>query len=131
MNALFDNPEEEIIFNDDKIDEDELDEDNGNENNTVTNQHDNTYPDEDNQNNQEPNEDYQNIANKRTRNLNTKYKDYYQFLMNQQNNKNPTMEIKEYDSEEAEIMLMFTQHQISKKNKMQKLWECVTHKHTT
>ena len=114
MNALFDNIEKEIIFNDDDIDEDELDEDNGNENNIVTNQHDNTYPDEDNQNNQEPNEDYQNIANKRTKNPNTKYKYYYQCLMNQQKNKNPNMEIKEYDSKEAKIMLMFIQYQISK-----------------
>ena len=34
--------------------------------------------------------------------------------MNQQNDKNPNMEIKEYDSEEAKIMLMYVQHQISK-----------------
>ena len=114
MNALFDNPEEEIIFNDDEIDEDELDEDNENVNNIVIDQHDNLYHNEENIKNQEPNGDYQNESNKQTRNTNTKYKDFHQFLMNQQNNKNPNIQIKEYDSEEAKIMLIFMQHQNSK-----------------
>ena len=43
MNALFDNSEEEIIFNDDEIDEDELDEVNENVNNIVIDQYDNLY----------------------------------------------------------------------------------------
>ena len=80
-----------------------MDDDNENENNIV-NQHYNLYP----------NEDYQNESNKQTSYPNTKYKDFYQFLMNQQNNKNPNLEIKEYNSDEAEIMLMFMQHQITK-----------------
>ena len=71
MNALFDNPEEEIIFNDNEIDEDELNDDNENENNIVTDQHDNLYPDEGNLINHEPNEDYQNESNKRAKNSNT------------------------------------------------------------
>ena len=94
MNALFNNPEEEIIFNDDEIYEDELDEDNENENNIVIDPHDNLNHNEENLINQELNEDYQNKSNKQTRNPNTKYIDFYQFLMNQQNNKNPNMEIK-------------------------------------
>ena len=47
---------------------------------------------------------------------NSRYKDFYQFLITQQYNKNTSMEIKEYDAEEAEIMLMFLQKQITNKS---------------
>ena len=61
ISDLFENTEEEIIFNDDEIDEDELDENNNNENITILDQHDDLNPDEENLINQEPNEDYPNM----------------------------------------------------------------------
>ena len=44
---------------------------------------------------------------------NSKYKDFYQFLITQQYDKNTCMEINEYNTEEAKIMLMFMQKQIT------------------
>ena len=57
MNTLFENPEEEIIFNNNKINEDELDDNNVNENNIMTDQHDDLNTDEENQTHKEPNKD--------------------------------------------------------------------------
>ena len=91
-----------------------MDDDNENENKIVIYEHNDLNPDDENLINQESNDDYQNESIKQTRNSNTKFKDFYQFFIYQQNNKNANMEIKEYDGEEAEIMLMFMQHQIAK-----------------
>ena len=69
-----------------------------------------------------------NNENKRMRKPNSKYKDFYQFLITQQYNKNTSMEINEYDAEEAEIMLMFTQKQLQVQLITQSK-EYVIHKH--
>ena len=51
---------------------------------------------------------------KRIRKPNTKYRDFYQFLINQQNINHSNLEIQEYDEEEATVMAMFMQKYINK-----------------
>ena len=85
MNTLFDNPEEDIILNNEEIDEDELKENNIDENNLMTEQYDDTNNDKEVQLNHETQEG--NESNRRMRQPNTKYKDFYQFLIKQQNQK--------------------------------------------
>ena len=119
MDGIFENTEEEIIFNNDKIDEDELDDDNDNEINIVTEPHDDPNLNEDNQSNQEYNEDeklksHLDKSNRRLRQPNTKCKDLYQFLINHEKQTNSNIEINEYDSEDAQVMLMFMQQQITR-----------------
>ena len=131
MDDIFKNTKEESILNNEKIDEDELDDDNDNEVNIITESHNNPNLNESNQSKQEYIEDeipknHQDISHRLLRQPNTKYRDFYQFLINHEKQTNSNMEINKYDSEDAQVMLMFMlEHQI------QKLQECAIHRHTT
>ena len=110
MDSLFDNPEEEIIYNNEEVDEDKLDEDYETENNIVRKQQKILNSNEEIQINQEHQDEYF----KSMKQPITKYKDFYPFLMNQENHNKYNMEIKEYENYEAEAMLLFMQYQITK-----------------
>ena len=130
LDQIFTNPEEEIVFNYDEIDEDELEEtddqnintnmNQDNNKNLIVNEDDITQPNmnaeehidieeqDDNQSEIQP--------NTRTRQPNRKYQDFYQFIMNQETNQNMNMEIKEYSNEDAQIIATFLQHKITNQN---------------
>ena len=80
---IFNNTEEEIIFNNDEIDEDEI-ENNGKNNDMEKEQFETANDIEETK----TNEDQQHEQSKRLRKPNTKYDDYYQFSMNDINKKN-------------------------------------------
>ena len=129
---LFENPEEEILFNYDEIDEDELDEESNNEVNNKNNMGNHQTDNEERKDNQEYNE-YNNKVNEnineenekfnqpvninsrqksvdqgnmRTRQPNRKYQDFHQFIMNQETNEDIDMEVKVYDKYDAKIISM-------------------------
>ena len=47
-----------------------------------------------------------------TRQRNKKYQDFYQFIVKQEINENTNMEVREYNEQDAKIMLMFLQNLI-------------------
>ena len=137
MNEIFNNPEEEIIFNydevdedeltetdnnninDDEIDEDELTEENNSiEDNNIIIQKDIETEDQQNynQNIVQPIENKQNKPNIRTRKPNTKYQDFYQFILSQElENKNKHIELKQYDELDAQVISLFLQNKVPNK----------------
>ena len=112
LDELFNNPEEEIIFNYEEIDKDEEKFDN----NTNTN---NILPEQTvNINDQEYKETHEEITCDSDeepiciRQPNWKYPDFYQFLITEEVKENSNIKIKKYTPQEAKIILMFVTNSI-------------------
>ena len=131
LDQIFTNPEEEIMFNYDEIDEDESEESYDQQinmnidqnNNRKLNENDITNLEGNEINNtdiiaEEQNDNYNDTqTNTRTRQPKRKYQDFYQFIMKQETNKNMDMEIKEYNNEDAQIIATFLHHKLTGQNK--------------
>ena len=111
MDSIFDNTEEEVICNYDEVDEDELEDQVEESSNKESNQQniDITNDETFESNNDISNDNRQEYENKTIciRQPNKKYQDVNQFILKQELNQNTDMEVREYNEQEAKIMLMF------------------------